>query len=183
MKKFIIGLIALIGILIIFTMPIEPGNAATSNTTTAGVTATVSETISVTLSFNLSGTGITFTNLIAGTNNQSADNNLNISIDYGTNVNTNISQRGTDFSGPDTLTIGNLRYSNASGNPGLTNSTTMTTSFPSPPPYANWINISKPTGSVSQYRDTYYWLTIPTGLTAGSYTTNIYINVSKYGIG
>lgn len=178
MKRYINGLIAIMGILAVSVLLLQPGNAVTNNTTAAQASATVRETISVTLSLSDAGGGVTFGNLDAGTNNNSASNNLNISIDVGTNVATNISQNATAFSGPDSLAIGNLRYSNASGSPGLTNSTAMTTSFPASP-FTNWVNIAKPTGS-STYRDVFYWLTIPSAQTAGTYTTNIYVNVTAY---
>ena len=177
MDKYKSGLLVLIGILAVSILFLQPGNAVSNNTTLAQVSATVSETISVTLSFT-SGSGITFGSLNAGTNNNSATNNLNISIDIGTNVGTNISQNGTAFTGPQSLALNNLQYSNASGAAGLANSTAMTTSF-SAPPFTNWVNISKPSG-VNTFRDTYYWLTIPSAQTAGSYTTNIYINVTAY---
>lgn len=171
MKKI---LILLAGMLAMFALLLQPGNAVTNNTTGATATAIVSETISVTLSGTLD-----FGSLNAGTNNNSLVTPLNISIDTITNVATNISQNGTTFSdGGNTFAINNLRYSNASAAPGLANSTTMAATFPLPP-FTNWVNITKP--SSNTYRDTYYWLSIPNGQVAGTYQASIYVNVTKYG--
>lgn len=184
MRKIITGLIALAGIILIISMLfLQPVMAVTNNTTAATASVTVSDSISVTLSFS-SGSGIEFGSLNAGTNNNSG-NYLNITIDTTTNVATNFTQNGTTFActsggcsvGVDTILIGNLRYSNASGNPGLVNSTVMTTSFPAPP-YAEWRNIAKP--STNTVLNSYYWLSIPSNQAGGSYQSSIYINVSKY---
>lgn len=163
---------------------LQAGTAVTNNTTSSSATASVRETISVTLSYPPSGTGIVFSNLDPGVNNATADNNLNISIDLGTNVATNISQRGdaTFECGAcvpvDNFTVDKLRYSNVTGNPGITSSTVMAVTADAPP-YPDWAGVPKPVGT-STTRDSFYWLSIPNGQTAGSYTTNIYINVSKY---
>lgn len=164
--------------LLIFAWFAMPGSAVANNTTTAPASVTVSGTISVTLSLNDSASGITFGTVNPGTNNNSAANYLIITIDLATNVATNITQNATGFSGVDTLDLSNLRYSNATGNPGLTSATNMTTSYPAPP-FSNWLNVPKPSGS-SNVRDVYYWLTIPSTLTAGDYSTNINIKVTQY---
>lgn len=174
MKKFVIVIAAMLAVSVFF---LQSGTAGTENVTTASATATIKETISVTLSYEPADTGIKFTNLDPGAVNQSADDHLNVSIDYGTNVKTNITQKGdaTFLNGPDSFTIDNLRYSNLT----LANSTKMSSSD-ALPVFVDWENIPKPTGGDNQYRDTYYWLSVPAAQTAGTYTTNIYINVSKY---
>lgn len=173
MKNIVIVLAAVFAV---SAFMLQAGTAVTNNTSTASASASVRETISVTLSYLPSGTGIEFGNLDPGAVNASATNNLNISIDYGTNVATNITQKGDPtFTGPDSFTIDNLRYANITG---VENSTTMT-SADGLPVFADWANIPKPTAGGTQ-KDTFYWLSIPAGQTAGTYTTNIYINVSKY---
>lgn len=175
MKKFVIVIAAMLAVSVFF---LQSGTAGTENVTTASATATIKETISVTLSYVPADTGIKFTNLDPGAVNISADDHLNISIDYGTNVKTNITQKGdaTFVNGPDNFPIDNLRYSNLTQ---VTDSTQMSSSN-GLPVFLDWENIPKPTGGDNQYRDTYYWLSVPAAQTAGTYTTNIYVNVSKY---
>lgn len=157
-------------------------SAAGPNATNTTATAYVFETISVTLSFPEDPAGINFPDLSPGTYNNSANTTLNISIDFGTNVRTNISQKagGNFISGPDILPIDNLIYNNLSIYEHTVDyNVTMLTSYPASPPFSNWINISKPTGGVSQYRNSSYYLTIPDNQSAGTYTTNISINVTR----
>jgi len=167
-------------IMIIFFILIwsfQPGNAVTNNTTEVTASATIDPTISITLSYS-SDSNIIFGSLNSGTNNNPASNYLNISIDPITNVNTNISQNGTDFdSGLYSFSITNLRYSNSSSGGGLANSTTMSTTFPLPQ-FSDWTNITK--GSeATRYHNSYYWLSIPDGQEPDTYSANIYINVTQ----
>lgn len=183
MNKYINKLSIIVGIIAVLALFFHPGIAATNNTTATTASVTVSDSISVTLSFS-SGSYIDFGSLNSGTNNNT-NNYLNITIDTTTNVATNLTQNGTAFSctgggcsvGVDNIPVSNLRYSNASGNPGLVNSTVMTTSFPAPP-YANWTNIAKPASNT--ILQSYYWLSIPSTQAGGNYQSSIYINVSKY---
>lgn len=167
----------LAGFLAVLILFLQAGDAVTNNTSSTSATASISETISVTLS----GGPINFANLMPGSDNNSADSSLNITIDQVTNVATNITQKGnatfecSACDPVDNFSISNLRYSD---NSTLTNAVNMTDTD-SAPPFSNWTNIPKPTNS-SQDREAHYWLSIPSGQTAGSYQTDIYVNVSKY---
>lgn len=171
--------VSIVSLIICFFLvwSLQPGNAVTNNTTAVSASATINPTISVTLSYS-SGSNIEFGNLNSGTNNNSATSYLNISIDPITNVNTNISQNGTaTFTSVElySFPISNLRYSNISA--GLTNSATMSTSFPIPP-FSDWSNITKG-NPATRYHESYYWLSIPDGQEAVAYSANIYINVTQ----
>jgi hypothetical protein len=164
-------------ILLFLALSLQPGNAVTNNTTAVTASAVIDPTISVTLSYS-SGLNIAFGGLNSGTNNTPATNSLNISIDPITNVNTNISQNGTNFvSVGYQFLISNLRYSNSSGIIGLANSTTMSATFPLPP-FSDWSNITKG-DPASRYHNSYYWLSIPDGQEPATYSANIYINVTQ----
>lgn len=165
--------------ILVFGMFIQSGTAF--NQSSSQAKAYVLETIDVTLSYP-EGSGIDFPDLVPGTQNNSANSTLNISIEPTTNVRTNISQKASaDFaSGSDILTLNNLIYNNASiFEHTLDNNVTMTTGYAAPP-FSNWMNISKPTGGVAQYRNSSYYLTIPEDQPSGTYTTNININVTRY---
>jgi spore coat protein U-like protein len=173
MNKYIIGLIALVGILAIFTLNLQPVSAWSGSTT---ATATVNGAIDVTLTYS-SGSGIDFGNLNAGTSNNSATNHLTITINPVTNVATDISQNASgafsDGNGH-TFPVGNLWYEESGTE--LATSPSMTTSYNTP--FIDWSNIA-PTGS-TQTRDTYYWLSIPANQVAGTYSTTINIQVSQH---
>jgi hypothetical protein len=161
-------------VLILF---LQTGDAVTNNTSTSLATASIAETISVTLS----GT-INFANLMPGSENNTASSNLTIQIDDITNVATNITQKGnttfecTACNPVDNFTIDNLRYAD---NFTLPNAVNMTATY-SAPPFANWTNIPKPSVGVPAIKEVDYWLSVPIGQSAGSYATDIYINVTKY---
>jgi len=164
--------------ILVFGMFIQSGTAY-NNSSTSTATAWVLETIDVTLSYD-TGEGINFPDLTPGTFNNSANSTLNITITPFTNVRTNITQAATDdfVAGTDTLDIGNLLYTNQSiSEHTWDNNVTMTTANGAPP-FPNWINISKPNG-VPQSRNVSYYLTIPEDQPAGTYTTNININVTR----
>jgi hypothetical protein len=168
MNKYIIGLIAMVGILAIFTLNLQPVNAYTG---TAPATATVVDTISVTLTYD-SGSSIAFGSLNSGTTNNPASNHLIITINPVTNVATDINQSASNFDdGIDTIAVNNLSVSSDST---LGNAVPMTASYPSPT-LTNWTNV--PNG---ESRNAYYWLTIPTAQPAGTYSTTISISVTKH---
>ncbi len=173
MNKYIIGLIAMVGIIAIFAINLQPVSAWSGSTT---ATATVNGAISVTLSYS-SGSGIDFGNLNEGTSNNSATNHLTINIDPVTNVATDISQKATgDFSDglSHTFAVENLWYEESDTE--LATSPSMTTSYNTP--FSDWSNIA-PTGSTIT-RDAYYWLSIPANQVAGTYSTTINIQVTQH---
>jgi hypothetical protein len=175
MNKYIISLIALVGILAIFALNLSPVSAWSSTTQAS---ATVVDTISVTLSYD-SGTSLTFGNLNSGTTDNPATNHLIISIDPATNVATDINQSATgDFSGTSgSFALNNLKY-NAT-NDGSTSAEAMAISYQNPTPFAAWTDIGIPSGSAIT-RNTYYWLSIPEAQPAGDYSTTINIQVTKH---
>ena len=168
MNKYIIGLIALVGILTVFSSNLQLVNAADTQAATA--TADVVDTISVTLS----GATISFGSLNSGTSNN-AGGPLTITIDAITNVATDINQSATgDLSdGVHTnITVDNLTYYSANT---VGSAVNMSTSYASPT-LAAWENIPVGGGSKSAY----YWLNIPAAQPAGTYTTTISIKATKH---
>ncbi len=171
MNKYIIGLIAMVGIIAIFASNLQAVNASSSGTATAKVT------VSKTIDISVSGGPIDFGSLSQGTTKSPATNNigspLNITIEADTNVQTDINQSATgDFiAGSNTLGIGNLTYfsSNSVGS-----AIEMTTSY-TDSVLSGWQNIS-PGDSVNAY----YWLTIPNSQPAGSYQTTINIQAIEH---
>lgn len=171
-------IILLTACMAVFLMLLQPGVGVTNNTSGSTAQASISETISVTLSG-----GIVFSNLMPGVANQSATNNLTITIDPATNVVTNITQRGdATFEciavcgvGTDNFTIDNLSYANTND---LASAINMSNVYVAGP-FGNWTNIAKPTVYPGEVRISEYWLDVPNGQTAGTYQTALYINVSK----
>ncbi len=170
MNKYIIGLMAMVGIIAIFALNLQPVSAYTG---TAPATATVVDTISVTLSYNDSGSGITFGSLNSGSTNNPATNYLIIQVDAITNVATDINQSASDFThSTDTIAVSNL---NVSSDSTLGNAVAMATSYPSTTPFTDWTNIAS-----GATKNAYYWLTIPNSQPAGTYQSAINIKVTKH---
>jgi len=84
-----------------------------------------------------------------------------------TNVDVDIQVKGTDFSGPDTISIGNVKY-DSDDNP--SGASTLTDS------YVTWYSVNKNTSDVKQV---YYWITIPPGKPGGDYTSTFYYQAVK----
>jgi len=174
------GMLALLIALLLAAQP------AISVNETQNVTAsvTVNEYISVTLS----NVPIEFGSVNPGSTQQADDGAANdwngdslingfplqITVDSITNVNTNISLNGSDFTGPATFGVGNLSFANDT----TSYTTAMQKTFSSGnPPYADWVNIPAPGGGAAQTRNAYFWITIPPGQTAGSYQSSVYVKV------
>jgi hypothetical protein len=127
------------------------------------------ETIDVTLS----NVPVNFSNVLAGSLNQSALLPLIVTIQNTTNVNVNLTLNGSSFAaGTYSFGVGNMTYSNSSTGA----KTSMTASFPLPP-YADWINIAQ---LVTTNRSIYLWISIPPGQPAGAYSSTINVLVEKY---
>lgn len=142
--------------------------------TTASVT--VNEYISVTLS----NAPILFGSLNPGVVDQTANVGngypMTVQVDSVTNVVTNLSLRGTDFTGAGTFGVGNLSFSNSSS---AATATDMATTYAGPAIYSNFDAIPAPLGGPAQTRDVYFWIDVPSGQTAGAYASDVYINVAK----
>jgi hypothetical protein len=154
---------------------VQPVLSQTNETAT-----TASVTVNKYISVTLSNVPIQFGSVDAGsTNNPATVGNgypMTIQIDSVTNVNTNISVNGSDFSGPGTFGVGNLSFSNSSS---VSTATNMQSVFSSGPPYSNWVNIVAPAGGAAKTADAYFWVSIPSGQIAGSYSSTVYVRVEE----
>lgn len=152
--------------------------AQVQNETQTTATVNVNEFISVTLT----NAPIDFGNLNPGTTNQNASTTngfpLTVNIEPETNVVTNLSVKGNDFTGAGgTIGIGNMSFSNSST---VATATQMSTSYQGDAIYSNFDAIPQPGGSAVT-RDIYFWISIPAGQQAGIYTSNVFIRVQKDG--
>lgn len=167
----------LVAILVVLLSSVNTITAQVQNETQTTAQVQVNEFISVTLQ----GVPIDFGSLNPGTVNQPAGASngfpMNVSIEPETNVITNMSLRATDFTGAGTIGVGNMSFSNSSS---VSTATQMSTSYQGDAIYSNFDAIPQPSGS-AEIREVYFWITIPAGQTAGSYTSNVYIKVQKDG--
>jgi len=162
-----IGVLAVLFALFVFAQPV----VSVDDTQATTATVTVNEYISVTLA----NVPIAFGNLNPGVTDSAATANpTTITVDSITNVNTNISLNGSDFTGPGTIGVGNLSYSNGSV---AATATDMVTAFSSGPPYSDWVDIPAPGGGSAETRNAYFWIDIPSGQTSGGYTSDVFVRV------
>lgn len=127
------------------------------------------ETIDVTLS----NFPIDFGNVSSGILNKASVNPLNVTIESTTNVNVNLTLKGTDFvSGGYSFNVGNMTYSNSSTGTKIA----LATSY-AIPIHTNWINLPNLS---TQVRSIYFWLSIPPGQEPGNYASNVTIQGEKY---
>jgi hypothetical protein len=171
----LIGLFLLASILVIAVKPASVF-AVTVNETNATASVTVNSAVDV----SLTNTTIDFGSLDPGaTNTANTYNPLRVTVNTNTNTQTNLSMKGTgDFSdgGSNSFGLGNLTYNNISSQTG---ERSMTTAYSSPPEFGDWINIPEPTES-AEIRDCWFWIDIPSGQSAASYTTKVSIKTGVF---
>lgn len=139
-------------------------NDAIDNPGWAGFAVSVQEYISFTVT-DFNNDGIKFGLLDPGLENQPADGQpaqaaVTLTIGDETNADVTVSVKGTDFSGPGTIDIENIKYNNIDN---VTASMTLTDE------YETWYSVPALTDNVT---DVYYWITIPDGQAPGEYTSN-----------
>ncbi|MEE8402347.1 MAG: hypothetical protein V3R93_01195 [Candidatus Hydrothermarchaeaceae archaeon] len=100
---------------------------------------------------------------------------MNVTIESTTNVPTNLTLKGdVKFTtGAYNFSIGNLTYTNESSG----TYTDMTASYPSTPPYADWLDIPAPATDTN--RSVYFAISIPAGQEAGDYSATVTVKVEK----
>jgi hypothetical protein len=130
----------------------------------AGFTISFQEIISFTVT-DYNNDGIKFGMLDPGLHNQSADGQpaqgaVTLTIGHETNVDVTISVKGTDFSGPRTIEIENIKYNNTDN----VNSAHILTDN-----LETWYSVPAMTDNVTSV---YYWISIPDGQAPGEYTSN-----------
>jgi hypothetical protein len=113
--------------------------------------------------------GINFGSLDSGMVNQpevaqgSGNGAVKLVIGNDTNINISVQLRGTDFtSGGNSIAVTNVKYNNTNSTSGAS---TLTAS------YVTWYSVSAYTSNTTQC---YYWISVPSGQTAGNYTATFY---------
>lgn len=157
MNRALVVAIAL-ALFLCITVPVSGANNTTTN-------ATVSTTIS--------NVPIEFPST-APKETSASKNPLNVTIEGETNVEVNISIKATDFDGPDTISSNNLQYSNSSSGEKVNASTEF-----EPEKFSDWVKI--PNLDTNQVRSVYFWVTVPKYTRAGSYESNVSVEVYEYG--
>lgn len=133
----------------------------------------ISEIISLTAT-DYNNDGIKFGTVSPGMVDQPADGQpaqgaVTLTIGKETNVNVYVKVKGTDFSGPGTIPVGNVKY-NDSNTPASAKTLTGD--------YVTWYSVSPPL-SQNDVRQVYYWLSMPAGQVAGNYTSTFYYQAVK----
>ena len=86
---------------------------------------------------------------------------VTITVGSETNVNVNVQLKGTDFTGPDTISISNVKYNNTDS---LTGANILTTT------YITWYTVTQFLGE-NNIVQVYFWITVPGGIPPGIYTS------------
>jgi len=136
----------------------------------AGITFTeaAGEVISFTVT-DYDSDGIQFGAINPGEANQPADwggsqGAVTLTIGSETNVDVNVQLKGIDFSGPGSISIGNVKYDD-DDDPG--GASTLATG------YITWYTVTQPL-TQDHVTQVYHWISIPGGKTAGAYTSTFY---------
>ncbi len=173
MKRYNRIRLLLAGILVVLAaMLVSVQPVMSINTTDVSATVTVNVIVDVTLA----NTTLTFTGLTDGsTDNLPTEYPINVTVETTTNTPTNLSIKSSTstFSGPGTLGIGNLTYTNESTGTDQAMSATYGDGS-----FADWQTIIDPVGS-SELRQIYTELDIPAGLASGTYTATITVRVRE----
>jgi hypothetical protein len=151
----------------------QPGNTSTLSKVGITFTEMAEEVISFTVT-DYSTDGIRFGLVNPGIDNQPADGQpgqgtVVLTVSSETNVDVDIQIKGSDFTGPSTIVIGNVKYDDDHDPSG---SIIMTDN------YVTWYTVLQPlTGD--DVTQGYHWISIPDGQLAGDYTSTFYYQAVK----
>ena len=139
----------------------------------AAVASVIGEVISFTVT-DYGNDGIQFGAINPGEGNQPADwggplGTVTLTVGSETNVSVNVRLKGTDFTGPGTIDIGNVKYDN-DADPAGANILTIN--------YVLWYTVTPPLAS-DDVRQVYHWISISGGIEAGVYTSTFYYQAVK----
>jgi len=156
-----------------FPSTTEPGKTATLSKVGITFTEQGGEVISFTV-IDYNNDGVKFGSVDPGQTDHPADwggseGTVTITVGSETNVDVAVQIKGTNFSGPGTISIDNVKY-DADDNP--SGAGTVTTS------YVTWYTVAQPltTDNITQV---YHWISIPGGKAAGAYTSTFYYQAIK----
>lgn len=169
-KKLMLGVFAIALVAVIALITPVPVSSETYNETSTYCNVTVS----VVIDASVSNVPVDFGTLNPGVSDQTRAGNqpVNVTVHANTNTIWKLAVKSSgDFTGAGTLAIANLDYGNVSG----TIAIDMTTTYASP--FSDWTNQADP--SADTIRSMYLDITIPSGQTAGTYSTTLYLNVTQ----
>jgi len=146
----------------------QPGKTPTLSKAGITFTEAAGEVISFTVT-DYDSDGIQFGAINPGEANQPADwggsqGAVTLTIGSETNVDVNVQLKGIDFSGPGSISIGNVKYDD-DDDPG--GASTLATG------YITWYTVTQPL-TQDHVTQVYHWISIPGGKTAGAYTSTFY---------
>jgi hypothetical protein len=134
-------------------------------------------TVNYIIDASISNVPIVFNSLNPGTSDNQPSSGgwpTNVTVYSNTNTAWNLSIKASgDFSGADTIAISNLEFGNVS----TLVETQMAITYQGPDNFINWNNEADP--SSDEVRSIYFDMTVPSGQTAGDYSTTLYINVTQ----
>jgi hypothetical protein len=171
--------LAIVGVVLISLMLFAPAMAFAADSEEEGTTSSV--TVSTVVDITLSNVPIAWATLAPSTENNlaqvNAGNPATVKVESTTNVKVDIYIKATDWSdgAGHTIGVGNAHYDNDS-TPGGANWTTLTTSYATGPNQGFWENVMPGT-----YENSYWFVNIPAGQWAATYTNNVYFKAVKDG--
>jgi len=146
----------------------QPGKTPTLSKVGITFTEAAGEVISFTVT-DYGSDGIHFGAINPGETNQPADwggsqGAVTLTVGSETNVDINVQLKGANFTGPGSISIGDVKY-DADDNP--SGASTLTTS------YITWYTVTQPL-TQDHITQVYHWISIPGGQAAGAYTSMFY---------
>jgi hypothetical protein len=178
MKKLLV--IATVMALVLGSFAVYGVTPATPVESSGTASVGVNEIISFTVT-DLGTSGIEFGDFNPGTSDNAANPNpaVNLTVGSSTNVDVNISLKGTDWSGPAAMTLadttvkfdddGTLSEGSETGK----SEGVLTTS------YQIWYEVSAPLGGEADTTSVYHWVSIPAAQKAGDYTSTFTYRASS----
>jgi hypothetical protein len=171
--------LAIVGVVLITLMLFAAPLALAADYEEQGTTSSV--TVSTVVDITLSNVPIAWGTVAPSTENNLAQSNAGnpatLKVESTTNVNVDIYIKSTDWSdgAGHTIGVGNAHYDNDT-TPGGSMWTALTTTYATGPNQGFWENVMPGT-----YENSYWFINIPSGQWAASYTNNIYFKAVKDG--
>jgi len=175
MKKFL-GAFSVMGaivgmFLVLASMPAVIGAAEEETSTTS--TVTVNEFVDITLGGVLP---IAFSSVDPGSSDNAAGGAVTVTIESTTNIITDTYLKGDDWTTPAALAISNVEYDSDAD---ISGAVAMANAYPGTPLFDA---VACPCGASAAVNSAYFWLSVPAGQQAGTYTgTTIYFKTVKDG--
>jgi hypothetical protein len=171
--------LAIVDVVLIILMLFAPAMAFAADSSEQSTTSSV--TVSTVVDITLSNVPIAWGTISPATENNLAQTNAGnpatLKVESTTNVKVDIYIKGTDWSdgAGHTISVSNAHYDN-DNIPGGSMWTALTTSYATGPNQGFWENVMPGT-----YENSYWFINIPSGQWASTYTNNVYFKAVKDG--